>query len=247
MRWRAPAGGRLLALTDQRSIELGAHLGDVVQAVDAAGPDQPPAGRGCGVTALTAVAWTPAGDPLTASACGKPGTAGIFAYSAGAWHSAGPGAPRRPPARRGRCHRPGYHGQPYNRHPRRAFGHWHLPRRRLVGRRGRPLAAIARAASWQGRRAIGVDLGRWLGGHCPAGHSFRRRPDGRRYRLAGPRWRTLPQLPAGTATLATGSTGQLQALEVSQGTLTALQIAPGSGKWTLAQTMQVQIPYGSSG
>jgi hypothetical protein len=244
------AAGRLLALTDERSIELGGSLGatwsrlSTQQALASS-----PAGRACGVAGLTAVAWAPAGDPLIAAACRKPGSAGIFAYSAGAWHAAGPVLPAA-----------------LRRDEIDVLGLATSGSRTTAILAARSSAGTSLVAAWSAdggthwnlsaamsavppaSRDSGVSVSIWADGSAgivmPAAHA------------GGPVgafigwqsvWRDLPQLPAGTATLATGADGRLQALEVSQGTLTALEIAPGSGKWTLAQTMQVQIPYGSSG
>jgi hypothetical protein len=59
-------------------------------------------------------------------------------------------------------------------------------------------------------------------------------------------WRDLPSLPAGTATLATGNGGVLQALVPRGGLLSVWQLA-APGRWTVVQTVRVTIPYGSSG
>src|SRR5580692_10415332 len=46
-----------------------------------------PAGRHCGLHALTAVAYTPSGLPLMAGTCARPGNAGIFADRDGVWQA----------------------------------------------------------------------------------------------------------------------------------------------------------------
>jgi len=66
-------------------------------------------------------------------------------------------------------------------------------------------------------------------------------------------WDTLPVLaatPASTsstrvATLVAAGSSAQQALEVDRGTLTVWQL--GTAGWTLAQTVRVPVPYGSSG
>jgi hypothetical protein len=60
-------------------------------------------------------------------------------------------------------------------------------------------------------------------------------------------WRTLPPLPARTVTLAVGADGEPQALAVSPTMMSAWQLAASSSRWTLAQTVRVTAPYGSSG
>ena len=58
---------------------------------------------------------------------------------------------------------------------------------------------------------------------------------------------TVPSLPTGTATLAMGPTGQLDALVAVRGTLSEWQLRAGAGGWSQRQAIQVAIPYGSSG
>jgi len=66
--------------------------------------------------------------------------------------------------------------------------------------------------------------------------------------LAGPgaSWRSLPALPPGTATLAPGPAGGLDALAVDRTRLTVWQLAPGSAAWAKAQTINVPVQFGSS-
>ncbi len=64
---------------------------------------------------------------------------------------------------------------------------------------------------------------------------------------SGTRWRTLPALPPGTATLAPGPSGAIDALAVHRGTLTIWRLPPGSAAWITAQTISVPIQYGTSG
>ena len=49
-----------------------------------------PAGRECGLTGLTAVAYTPGGTPLLAGTCGRDGRVGVFGETGGTWQLAGP-------------------------------------------------------------------------------------------------------------------------------------------------------------
>jgi len=64
----------------------------------------------------------------------------------------------------------------------------------------------------------------------------------------GGTWRSLPALPAGTATLAFGPAGSLDALTVTHGVkLTDWRLAAGSSAWAKTQTITVPIEYGSSG
>jgi hypothetical protein len=63
-------------------------------------------------------------------------------------------------------------------------------------------------------------------------------------RAAG-RWQPISGLPAATVTLAAEASGPVQALAASGGTFRAFDLV--AGQWHLAQTIHVQIPYGSSG
>ena len=107
--------------------------------------------------------------------------------------------------------------------------------------------AALRATSFGPGKAVGVIL---AGGHGAM--------------LAGPEssWRALPALPAWTAALALGPGGTVDALAAHAGTFSDWRLGPrgpgsgtgGSGStrpgtagWSLAQTIHVTIPYGSSG
>jgi len=62
-------------------------------------------------------------------------------------------------------------------------------------------------------------------------------------------WQELPPVPAYTATVTVTQIGAPEALAARGGTLTVwrLPAATSAGRWTLAQTVHVTIPYGSSG
>jgi hypothetical protein len=67
--------------------------------------------------------------------------------------------------------------------------------------------------------------------------------------LAGPGapWRTLPALPRWTATLAIGPAGRTDALTAHASSFADWQLPSGAAAWSGMQTMQITIPYGSSG
>ena len=48
------------------------------------------AGRACGLTGLTAAAFSSAGAPMLAASCSRPGTVGIFGDTGSGWFPAGP-------------------------------------------------------------------------------------------------------------------------------------------------------------
>jgi hypothetical protein len=66
--------------------------------------------------------------------------------------------------------------------------------------------------------------------------------------IAGPgaSWRALPTLPARTATLALGPSGQLEALVADSDSFTVWQAAANGTTWSQVQQVKVTIPYGSS-
>jgi hypothetical protein len=199
-----------------------------------------PAGRRCGLQNLTAAAYSPAGMPLLAGTCAHPGTAGIFAYTDGTWHPAGP---RLPPA----------------------LAHQNITVLRLTRTAGRTTALLAASAG----SATSL-LAAWTdgnGGHWALSPPLRLNgakltsaspgPRGttaivlngnRGQAIAGPgtSWQPLPALPAGTATLAPGPAGGLDALAVHRTTLTVWHLAPGSAAWHTTQTINVPIQFGSS-
>jgi hypothetical protein len=250
--------GQLLGLTNQGSIELGKDHGTSWTRLSTQEAlARSAATRTCGITALTGVAWTPAGDPLIATGCRKAGTTGIFAFSAGAWQRAGPMLP----AVLGRdqisvvglataagrttailAARSGDRISLVAAWSGDGGTHWTLsPALPVAPQAGTasslPAPSVASVSIWAGGSA-GIVLPASHAGGASSGVIIGWRATG---------WRTLPRLPAGTVTLAAGSHGQPQALSVSGRTMTALQLVAGSAGWRLAQTMQVSIPYGSSG
>ena len=90
----AGPGGRLIALTNHGLAEMSAPGGTGwTRLASLASLAATPAGRSCGLDGLTAAAFSLSGMPLLAGRCASPGVAGIFAYSGGSWHQAGPALP----------------------------------------------------------------------------------------------------------------------------------------------------------
>lgn len=242
-------GGRLLAITDAGDIETGTPGGaswarlTTERALAATA-----AGRACGINALTAAAWTPAGQPLLAGDCRRPGTAAIFVHRAGTWQAARPSLPAA-----------------LRRQPVSVIG---------LNTAGPRITAILAAGTGKSTAVLAVwsaDGGStWtispplstgpatagppsisFGGNgsasllLPASHAV---SGGAVIGWRAAAWQSLPRLPADTATLAATATGQPEALVVQGGTLTTWQLGTsGPRPWTLLQTVQVTIPYGSSG
>jgi hypothetical protein len=237
----AAPDGRLLALLTSGQAELSGPGGTgwktlaTRQALAAS-----PAGRRCGLGSLTAAAFTPAGAPALGGTCTRRGTAGIFAYTGGTWHLAGPALPA-------------------------ADARLSVTVLRLTTTAGTTVALLAagtgQAASVLAART--VDGGaRWslsppLPLHGATPRSASPGPGGTAIVLSNGHadaitrttgsWRALPALPPGTATLAPGSAGGWDALAVHRTKLTVWQLTPGAPSWNAAQTINVPVQFGSSG
>ncbi len=238
----APGGAHLLALLASGGAELSGPAGTgwarlaTRQTLAASA-----AGRQCGPARLTAAAFSPAGAPLLAADCTHPGTAGIFAYTGGTWHPAGPTLPARYAHQDASVLRltttggtttallavgTGSAAQLLAAWSTGSSTHWALsPPLPLRG------ARLTSASSGPGG-AVAVVL---AGNHAQA--------------ITGPAgtWQPLPALPPGTATLAPEPAGGWDALAVHSTRLTVWQLPPGRAAWASAQTISVFIQFGSSG
>jgi hypothetical protein len=199
------------------------------------------AGRACGLTALTAVAYDPSGSPLAAGTCARAGQTGIFRLAQGGWQAAGPAATG---------------AAPFDAGPVTVLG--------LSTIAGRTTAVLATGTGRSAEVAVGWSgaTGGWTvsapvrtGGGQPrslsiwaGGGAAIVLAGAHGDEIAGPgaRWRALPQLPARTATLALGPDGQLEALAAGATTLTVSQLTSAGTAWTQLQEVKVTIPYGSS-
>jgi hypothetical protein len=241
-------GGRLLAITDTGDIQTGTPGGaswtrlTTTRAVAAAA-----ASRGCGVTSLTAAAWTPAGQPMLAGDCRTPGTAAIFVLRAGAWQAAMPSLPaalRHEPVSVIGLNTAGSRitailaaGTGRSTSVLAAWSQdngtsWTTSPPLSTGPATAGLPSVSFGAD--GSASLMLPASRAVSGGAVIG-----------WRAAN--WQSLPKLPTGTATLSATATGQPEALVVHGGTLTTWQLGTsGPRPWTLLQTVQVTIPYGSS-
>jgi hypothetical protein len=200
-----------------------------------------PAGRRCGLQALTAAAYTPSGVPLLAGECSRPGGAGIFADTGGTWQATGPAIPA-------------------------ALSRQPVTVLRLTQTANQIVALLTagsgRAASllaaWSADNGLHWALSPALplGGAAtasasfgPAGTAAVIMTTGRAEMITsgGGQWQTLPAVPPGTATLAPGPGGSTEALAVHHATLTVWQLPPGGSDWARTQTISVPVQYGSSG
>ncbi len=235
-----PGTGKLLALLSTGTAEQGTPGGTSwTTLVTGRALAATRAGRSCGLGALTAAAYTPAGTPLLGGACARPGIAGIFAAAGGAWQLAGPALPG-------------------------ALARQTVTVLRLTTT-GSQTAALLEAGTGQHVTLMAAWLAgsgtRWTisppfstGGRAVAAASLGPGQTaalitsaGRGALLATGRWQLLPALPPGTVALAPAADGTTDALAVHQATLTVWQLASPGGSWTTAQTISVPIQYGSSG
>ncbi len=200
------------------------------------------AGRRCGLEDLTAAAYTSSGVPLLAGACTRPGVAGILTRTAGAWQATGPalaGAPAQQPVT-------------VLRLTRTASGLTAL----LSAGTGPGASLIATWSADNGSNwTVSAPLPRGRAkltatAFGPAGetaivlngHQGETVSPG-----SGAAWQQLPALPPGTATLAPGPQGNLDALAVDRTVLTIWQLGPGSAAWHAIQAINVPVQFGTSG
>jgi len=201
----------------------------------------PSASLGCDLTARTAVAYTRDGTPLLAGTCAQAGVAGIFTYTAGAWHLTSPALPASCARQRIQVLRLTRAGGTNIALLEAGTGNaasllaawtsdngqrWTMsPALRLAG--ARPVSASF-GDDGAIAVAVGGDRGETLGRN-------------------GTAWQPLPALPDGRAvTLALPATGTTDALVADGSTLTIWRHTAGAARWTKTQAITVPIQYGSS-
>ena len=190
-------------------------------------------GRSCGLVSVQAVSFGPGKNPMAAGSCTRPGVAGVFTDTGGTWRSAGLVLPGKDTVQ--------------------VLG--------LAATAGGNVALLAAgnsllAAWWNGTRwtvsdpaAAGPGTVRALGFGAD-GSAWLLLGGGRAETIGGTggSWQALPPVPAGTGTLAPGSTatgrGAYDALAVSGSKLTVWRLAQGA--WAEVQLITVPIVYGSS-
>jgi hypothetical protein len=238
----APGSGRLLALLASGTVKLAAppYTRWATLATQRS-LTVTPADRHCGLRDLTAAAFTPSGIPLLAGGCSHPGTVGIFAAKGGTWQAAGPQLPA-------------------------TLAHQPITVLRLTRTAGTTEALLAAGtgpaasflAAWSADNTSHWTLSPAFRLNGPAVTATSFGPAGTAAIMlngnhaatitsTATSWRTLPALPAGTATLAPGPAGEIDALAVHRTKLTIWQLAPGSPAWNATQTITVPIQFGSSG
>lgn len=233
------AGSGLIALTRTGAVQLSRNGTVWTRLAMLRSLAATAAGRACGLTGLTAVAYSPAGTPLVAGTCAR--HAGIFAYAGGRWQAAGPPLPA------------SLTSQP-------------VTVLRLSTEAGREIALLAAgsktAASvlaawrpngsshWQLSPSLGVEARHIVSASFgPDGSVALVLSGGKGETLAGPGggWRQLPALPPGTQALAQEGGGQTEALAAHRSIMTVWAHGPASAGWSTEQVVKVPIQYGSSG
>ncbi len=234
-----PGTGRMLAITTKGTVQQASASSDNWQRVTTAGAlARTPAGRRCGLTVLTAAAYTPSGMLLGGS-CSKTGAVGLFSRAGGSWQATGPAWPA------------AISGQPVSvlrlaatgsqvtavlqaGHGRSAsvLGAWLTSHGSWLLSRPLPLNGAAVSSASLGP-AGALAIATTTGGAAVIGS-------------AGGSWQALPRLPAGTATVAVSAGGGVQALAVHRSTLQVFQPTAGRKSWAPVQKITVPIQYGSS-
>jgi hypothetical protein len=239
----ATQAGQVLALAKGGEVEFGSRSGISWKRLGSAKTvAATAAGRACGLTGLTAAAFSSAGVPMLAAGCSRPGIVGIFGDTGSGWFPAGPAKPASLAHENIAVVRLAAAGAGVTALLRAGSGKdssliaawshgigspWTLSAPLSVGAQQLTSTAIGLGGS------IGIMLGATRG-----------------ETLAGPgaSWRALPALPRWTATLALGPGHEVDAIAAHVGTFSDYWLESGTpARWTLAQTVKVDIPYGSSG
>ena len=268
----ALGGGRMLVLLGDGAIDQAATSGAGIPGEGVSGAAQPSAsaaawtrlaapgaiagsaaGRDCHVTAVTAVSLTAAGTPLVGASCARPGIAGIFAPAGSGWRAAGPALTGRlagEPVRVLRLTADGGAGtmallQSGTGDATSLLAAWTADGTHWTVSSPLPVhgAQVLSSGAGPGATAAWVLL---AGGRAAtiAGPGTPGAPGAPG--ATGAAWRSLPAPPHGTAVLAPGPGGALDALAVSGGSaLTVFRLTP-AGAWQQTQVISVPVQLGSS-
>lgn len=247
-------GGDVKVESDKGSLSSWRTVGDL-RSLDAS-----TANRGCGATSLTAVGYSGA-TLVVGAACSQAGSNGLFTVGPGGWRSAGPsksvsaGSTVTVLAAASEADSRAAAGSQSAGAAVAAPEAFLLG---LAGPAGEPprlvVASSPDGANWQVSPAITVTSTTAVVsfGPAPAGGLFVLTRGPRNaltpYVTDGPSfaWRQLPSAPPGTATLAEGHDGTLEALSVNDTVLSFSTFEPAEDEWVRSQTMHVNIEFGSS-
>ena len=205
--------------------------------------DASPAGRACGVTALTAVAFAPSGELLVGASCSHPGEVGVLEDSASGWRTAGPLLPSASMTAmtsvlRLRSFEGGVSAliATYSRAGTKLLG------ARLTGDSDwtRPLALALGRTERLRATGISADGGLVVLMSGSAGNAVDVLPAGART------WTELPRPPARTEAISFEPQGGIDAFAVDRSQLTIYRLMATRSSWQRAQVIEVPIQYGSS-
>jgi hypothetical protein len=208
-----------------------------------------PAGRVCGVGALRAVAFGAAGTVMVATSCSRPGVVGVFRLDGTSWSAAAPQLPvgysaatttvARLDSTAGQVSalvvaRAGRRSVLFGALQTAGSGGWRLSAPLGVAPSSKLTATGAFAA---GGEVVTLSAGGGDEIEVLAG--------------AGGSWRVLPTPPRGIASVAVSGSGAIDALCVSDATMTDYALETGSGqsgtaRWRPGQVVKVPLQEGSS-
>ncbi len=240
------SGGRVVALVGNPATEIVSNKGGLYnwqRVISASRLEASAAARTCGVEALTAVAFSPAGQLIIGTSCSQPGKVGVFEDSANGWRSEAPSLP-----------------SPYATSTTSVL--------RLRAFDGRVSALIA-AGSGARTELFGTRLGGNAAWSVPIGFRLGRTGQlissgvssqgglvvlvssdkGPRVEVLGAgseAWTQLALPPARTAAVSYEPGGSVGAFVVDHSRLTIYRLATSASSWRRVQVMQVPIVYGSS-
>jgi hypothetical protein len=233
--------GEAAALTATQVLTSAASLSGWQPLATIAAIKASPAGRACGVEQITAVATTATGT-LLGLACSVPGVVGLLQHAGSAFVSAGVTLPAADPKASVVVLRVVQDNERVavllgirNGSTTSYVAAWNGTAGSPAWTMSPPLKATGALSS----TSVSPDGGfavltKASSGALSAAHLAE----------GGSSWTTLPSPPSGTATLSVSSS-RIDALAVDSATFTDYRLT--GGQWVKAQTVEVAIPYGSSG
>jgi hypothetical protein len=234
-------GGRLLAITARSAEVSSAGAASWTTLVTLRSLAASPAGRACGLIRLTAAAASPAapaGAPILAGACGRPGEIGVFTRAAGGWQAAGPALPGSLAGQRIAVLRLTDTGTGVSALLAAGTGR----REALI-----PAWLAGQRTAWTLGRPYDLNGSQVESASVGAGGQWGLVLSGRRGAiLGGPgaSWQMPPALPSATAVLLPG-TREVTALAPGDSAVTVWQLTSGSG-WRRIQVIGIPVISGSS-
>ena len=200
-------------------------------------------GRRCAPLVLTAVSWSPSGEPLVGASCARAGSTGVFNMGAdGRWRSVGPSLPSK------RTRVEVLSLQTAGGQPGALLALTSGSRTKVVD------GFIAPVGRWHlsPPLALGSDVHLVAMGSQPGGGEFvldRLRSGEERLAVSqrpGGSWSYLANPPTGTETVAFPVAGRVDALSVAGTVMTDWVLRSGASSWAKHSSYRVRILFGSS-